>query len=166
MLLKCHASILRKQSYDLIAQFTKSLPIFSLDMWARVLWKVSWKSMRQRPKSFWLIDVDSNGLVYKLKIYDEVIEYTRHSVDSQQPSELRYKRVTNEFLCAICECTEHQESSATSSRRDALRRTDAISSRPEFAFDDQCFPGHVSVRLKDGIGNEDDSSAFSADRVI
>lgn len=48
----------------------------------------------------------------------------------------------------------------------ATRHIDAISSRPEFAFDCQRFPGHVSVHLKDGIGNEDDSSALSADRVI
>lgn len=53
-----------------------------------------------------------------LKIYGEIIEYTRHSVDSQQPSELRYKRATYEFLCAIRECAKHQENSAASSRRD------------------------------------------------
>jgi len=65
-----------------------------------------------------------------LKIYSEIIEYTRHSVDSQQPSELRYKRATNEFLCAIRECAEHQENSAASSHRRDIFATGICIRRP------------------------------------
>lgn len=98
--------------------------------------------------------------------------YTRHSVGSQQLGELRCEasdiRISMRDTRRVrLERGEHQERiPRASSRRARVGRIGAISSRPEFAFDYQRFPGHVGARLKDGIGNEDDSSALSADRVI
>jgi len=136
--------------HNLRRKFTDFLARYII---VQTLRKVSWKSLRQKLAEIFL--TDRRGTVAYLKIYDEVTEYTRHSVDSHN----WVSCVTIDIRISM---RDMQMRRAASTKR-ILRLARDVSHRCDIFATGICIRlpavSRSRCHLKDGIGNENDSSA-------